>query len=107
MAHKPISPVSYGLVYVALVCFTGLTVALSAYAHLGRWEIVAALGIATTKTVLVGLIFMHLIHSGKLTWLILAAGVLFLAIMMVGTLHDYLTRPWTPVQGVPAATTAR
>ncbi len=92
MAHKPISPVLYGLVYVALVGFTALTVALSAYAHLGRMEVVVALGIATVKTVLVGLFFMHLIHSGKLTWLILAAGVLFLGIMLALTMSDYLTR---------------
>ena len=92
MAHKPISPVLYGFVYVALVGLTALTVALSAYAHLGRMEIVVALGIATVKTVLVGLFFMHLIHTGKLTWLILAAGVLFLGIMIALTMGDYLTR---------------
>lgn len=102
MAHKPVSPAVYGVVYAALVGLTGLTVALSAYAHLGRAEVIAALGIATVKTVLVGLFFMHLIHSGKLTWLVIAAAVLFLAILILGTMHDYLTRSLIPVRGVPA-----
>jgi cytochrome c oxidase subunit 4 len=103
MAHKPVSPTTYAAVYVALVGFTALTVALSAYAHLGRAEVVAALGIATVKTVLVGLFFMHLIHSGRLIWLIIAAGVLFLAVLIGLTMGDYLTRTWVPVRGVPAA----
>ena len=92
MAHKPISPVLYGFIYAALVGLTALTVYLSARAHLGRMEVVVALGIATVKTVLVGLFFMHLVHAGKLTWLILAAGVLFLGVMLALTMGDYQTR---------------
>ena len=56
----------------------------------------AALGIATAKTVLVGLFFMHLIHSGRLTWLVLGAGALFLGVMLALTWADYWTRGWLP-----------
>jgi cytochrome c oxidase subunit 4 len=70
--------------------------------HMGVWEIPIALGIATAKTVLVGVFFMHLIHSTRLTWLVVTAGGLFLLIMIALTLADYYTRTWVPVRGVPA-----
>lgn len=97
MAHPSITPKHYLLIYVALVGLTFLTVALNAYAHLGALELFVALTIATIKTVLVILFFMHLIHSDWLSWIVLVAGVIFLAIMLLGTWHDYWTRSWIPV----------
>ena len=96
MAHKPTSPRTYGVIYVVLLCLTALTVAIANGLHLGAWEIPVALGIASVKTVLVGLVFMHLSHSTRLTWLVLAAGLLFFAIMIGITLVDYHTRGWLP-----------
>ncbi len=107
MAHKPISPVTYGFIYVLLLLLTALTVYLATQGHLGVWEIPVALGIATAKTVLVGLYFMHLIHSNRLTILIVLAGVLFLVIMVMLTLTDYWTRSWLTspqVSGAPSIT---
>jgi cytochrome c oxidase subunit 4 len=89
------SPKLYLAVYAALLLLTGTTVLLSMQ-ELGAWEIPVALGIATGKTVLVVLFFMHMMHSPKLVWLIAAAGVVFLGIMMLGTLADYATRSWLP-----------
>jgi len=37
---------------------------------------------------------MHLLHSQRLTWLVLGAGLFWLAILMSLTLADYLTRDW-------------
>ena len=96
-SHSPVSVKTYVTIYVTLLLLTLLTVTLSQAAHLGAWEIPAALGIASVKTVLVGAFFMHLMQAGKLTWLILAAGVLFLAIMLALTLADYWTRGLMPV----------
>jgi cytochrome c oxidase subunit IV len=102
MAHKPISPPTYVAVYVVLLGLTALTVYIATQGHMGVWEVPIALGIATAKTVLVGLFFMHLIHTGRLAWLVVAAGAVFLAIMIGLTWADYWTRTWMPVRGVPA-----
>lgn len=101
MAHKPVSPSVYGLVYAALLALTLLTVWVASTFRLGAYEVPVALGIASVKTVLVGLIFMHLMHAKKLVWLILGAGVLFLAVMMSLTLADYWARDGVPERGVP------
>ncbi|MFO0841480.1 MAG: cytochrome C oxidase subunit IV family protein [Gemmataceae bacterium] len=102
MAHKPISPPFYVAIYVTLLGLTALTVYIATQGHMGVWEVPIALGIAATKTVLVGLFFMHLIHSTRLTWLVIAAGLLFLVVMIGLTWADYWTRAWVPVRGVPA-----
>lgn len=83
-------------VYVSLLLLTTLTVVLSTQAHLGRWELPVALGIASAKTALVGLFFMHMIHSSRLTWVVVASGVLFLVFMLVLTWADYVTRNTIP-----------
>jgi cytochrome c oxidase subunit 4 len=93
MSHPTVSPKLYLAVYAALLGLTGTTVWLSLQ-ELGAWEIPIALGIAASKTILVALFFMHLLHSPRLVWLIVAGGVVFLGIMMLGTLADYLTRDW-------------
>jgi cytochrome c oxidase subunit 4 len=95
MAHPTVSPRTYVLVFVALIALTGTTYLL-ALQRLGAWEVPVALGIATVKTVLVGLFFMHLLHSSRLTWLVVATGLVFLGIMLVLTGADYWTRDWMP-----------
>src|SRR5262245_53007805 len=101
MSHPTVSPKIYFAVYAALLVLTLSTVLLSQQ-ELGAWEIPIALGIATGKTALVALFFMHMLHSPKLVWLIAAAGVVFLGIMLFGTLGDYWSRggpvPWPPAR---------
>jgi cytochrome c oxidase subunit IV len=98
MAHPTVSPRTYLVIYVLLIGFTLLTALVGIRAHLEVWEVPVALGIAATKTVLVGLFFMHLIGSPRLTWLIIAAGVVFLAILLGLTWVDYYTRSMIPGQ---------
>jgi cytochrome c oxidase subunit IV len=95
-SHSPVSIRTYFTVYVMLLLLTLLTVTLSQAADLGALEVAVALGIASVKTALVGVFFMHLARAGKLTWLILAAGLLFLAIMLTLTFADYSTRGLMP-----------
>ncbi|MGL4555608.1 MAG: cytochrome C oxidase subunit IV family protein [Gemmataceae bacterium] len=97
--HKPVSPTVYAAVYVTLLALTGLTVWVAATFRLGPWEVPVALGIASVKTVLIGLIFMHLNHASKLVWLALGAAVLFFAIMIGLMMADYGTRGWVPGRG--------
>jgi cytochrome c oxidase subunit 4 len=51
-----------------------------------------ALLIASTKALLVMLVFMHLRHSTKLTWVIAGAGFVWLCIMISFTFADYMSR---------------
>jgi cytochrome c oxidase subunit 4 len=58
------------------------------------WHTPIALAIAGVKAALVLLFFMHLWDSPRLTWLIAFGSLLWLAIMLVLTFADYLTRDW-------------
>ena len=89
---------AYFAVFAALMAFTGLTV-WAAYQHLGVWNTPVALAIATTKAVMVVLIFMHLRSSPKLTAIVVGTSVLFLAFLILVTASDYLTRAWLPIYG--------
>ena len=51
-----------------------------------------ALTIASIKTLVVLLIFMHLRHSTKLTWVVASAGFAWLCIMVLFTFADYTSR---------------
>ncbi len=93
MPEHRTSPLTYAAVFGGLLLLTLLTVLVS-YSNLGVWTVPAALTIAVTKATLVVLFFMHLLHSSKLTWIILAAGLFWLGIMLALTLSDYLSRSW-------------
>ena len=98
MSHETSSPKAYFAVFAALMVGTALTVWAS-YLHLGVWNTPVALTIAVTKALLVAWIFMHLRHSPKLTLIVVAASVLWLAILIVITTSDYVTRSWLPIYG--------
>jgi cytochrome c oxidase subunit 4 len=76
-----------------LIALTTITVGAS-FLDLGAWHIVVGLTIGLIKALLVALIFMHLIHSQRVVWIVFAAGFFWLGILMVLTLADYLTRHW-------------
>ena len=82
---------TYFLIWGALLALLVLTWGISRV-NLGSFNIVAALTIAVTKMLLVILYFMHVRHSSRLTWLFVAAGFIWLLIMIDLTLSDYLTR---------------
>jgi cytochrome c oxidase subunit IV len=82
---------SYLLVWVALIALLALTWGL-AEINLGPFNNVAALSISITKMLLVVLIFMHGRWEKPLTWIFIAAGLIWFFIMVDLTLSDYLTR---------------
>ena len=59
---------------------------------LGWVNTAVALMIASFKASLVVLIFMHLRHSTKLTWVVATAGFVWLCVMILFTFADYLSR---------------
>lgn len=93
---------TYLLVFVSLLVLTLATVAASRV-DLGDPKVagfvlpvnmVVALGIACLKALLVILFFMHVKYSGRLVQLVVASAFVWLALLLVLTLSDYLTRGW-------------
>ena len=82
-------------VWVGLLLLLLLTWGL-AQINLGKFNAVAALTIAVVKMLLVILYFMHVRYKPRLTWVFVAAGFIWLLIMVDLTLSDYLTRGWVP-----------
>ncbi|NOG70007.1 oxidase [Roseicella sp. DB1501] len=78
-------------VWAALLALLGATLAL-AYAPLGRFSLVVALGIAVAKALLVVLLFMQLRKPDPLLRLTAFASLLFVAFMLILTFADVLTR---------------
>jgi len=81
----------YFVVAAALMALLVLTYA-AAQIDLGPFNIVVALAIAFTKAILVVLFFMEVKWSSRLTWVVAAAGIMWLALLLGGTLDDFLTR---------------
>jgi cytochrome c oxidase subunit 4 len=84
---------TYYTVFAILIACTYLTWQV-AYFDLGPLNAVVALGIAVLKAVLVVLFFMHVRYGTRLIWVVVIAGVFWLAILLTVTMSDYLTRGW-------------
>jgi cytochrome c oxidase subunit 4 len=100
MSEHIVSRKVYFLIFGALMALTALTV-LAAQVSFGNEAVgtVIALTIAVAKATLVVLYFMHVRHSPRLTWVVIASGFLWLAIMIGLTMSDYLTRGWSALPG--------
>jgi cytochrome c oxidase subunit IV len=77
-----------------LLMILTLVTTLVAFADLGPFNTIVALTIAVGKAIVVTLFFMHVRYSSRLTWIVVGAGLFWLAIMIFLTLTDYLTRGW-------------
>jgi cytochrome c oxidase subunit IV len=81
----------YLAVFAALMVLTVVTVAASRV-DLGAFNTPLALVIAVTKAVLVVLFFMHVKYGPRVIGLVLAAAMLYLFHLIVGTGADYVSR---------------
>ena len=96
--HHVVPVKVYLAVFLALCAFTVLTV--SAAGHdFGALNTPIALVIAITKATLVILYFMHVRYSPRLVTLMIGTGVLFLMLLILFTMSDYVSRPWPIVPG--------
>ncbi|HET8796421.1 MAG TPA: cytochrome C oxidase subunit IV family protein [Thermoanaerobaculia bacterium] len=84
----------YFAVFAALMVLTVLTVAV-ARVDLGALNTAVAMAVAILKATVVILWFMHVIHSPRLTWIVVISSFLWLAVLFVLTFSDYLTRHWS------------
>ena len=85
----------YWVIFITLLLLTLVTVDIAFY-NIGVLNIYVALAVATTKAMLVLLYFMHVRYAPPLTAIFVAAGFVFLIILIVLTLSDILTRAWIP-----------
>ena len=91
--HHIVTPKVYGIVFIALLIGTAITVA-AAFKDLGIFNPVVALAIACTKAVIVILFFMHVKYQSKLVKLTVAAGFFTFLVLITMTLSDYISRNW-------------
>jgi cytochrome c oxidase subunit 4 len=92
--HDHVTPKrTYLVIGTALLMLTLITYQI-AFINLGPWSTVVALGIATSKALLIVLFFMHARYSSGLTWLVIVAAVAWLALLVAGTMDDFVTRSW-------------
>ena len=100
-SHHVVSVKLYLIIFAALMVGTFLTVWVS-YKDLdiqvlGKvvpFNTVVALAIAAAKATLVVLYFMHVKYGPRLQWIFVAAGFMWLVILLVLTLADYSSRNW-------------
>ena len=90
---------TYSFVFIGLLALTALTT-MVAEVDLGPFNVAVALLIAVVKMLLVALFFMHLRHSPILTKVVVCGGLLWLAILMVLSMADFVSRNWLSVPGI-------
>jgi cytochrome c oxidase subunit 4 len=81
-----------GLVWFALLALLGITL-FAAYLPLGKFNLVTGLAIAAVKAALVAVVFMQLWSSRPLMRLAAVTGLFWLAILLLLTFTDLVTRP--------------
>jgi cytochrome c oxidase subunit 4 len=85
----------YYTIWIALLCLTVITAAIS-FVDLGPLNVVVALVIATVKALLVVLFFMHVKYtSEKLTKIVIVSAIFWLFLLLALSMADYATRLWS------------
>jgi cytochrome c oxidase subunit IV len=92
MSTKVIPTNTYIFVLIILLALTVLTVAVSFVPLPPAGHVAAGMSIAAIKATLVVLIFMHALHSPRVTWCVIVVSVAWLLLMFSLTYTDYLTR---------------
>lgn len=78
-------------VFAALLVLTAVTVIIAKF-HFGAFNLIVAMAVAAVKASLVALIFMHLKYDNKVYMLIFVSSIVFLAIFIIFTMSDTMTR---------------
>jgi cytochrome c oxidase subunit 4 len=89
--NTKVETAKYLATLVVLLILTAITVGAS-YINFGSGNVVIALSIATVKAIIVGLIFMHLLHDKPVNAVIAVAGFLFLGIFLMFDFIDVSSR---------------
>ncbi|WP_028576026.1 cytochrome C oxidase subunit IV family protein [Desulfomicrobium escambiense] len=93
MTHKHIMPFSLlAKIWLALLILTGVTVGAASF-DFGYLNVLVAMGVASTKALLVVLFFMHLKYENRLLGAFLILVFVILAIFIGLTFFDVAWRP--------------
>ena len=91
MTHHIMPVRTYRQIFAALLLLLFATLG-GAYLPLGDFHFAVAMAFATAKAVLIILFFMHVMYSSRLTKMIVSTSFLFLGILVIMFLNDYLSR---------------
>jgi cytochrome c oxidase subunit 4 len=91
--HHVVSPLEYSFVFISLLIGTAITV-WAADQNFGIFNPIIALGIASTKAVIVILFFMHVKYQSNLIKMTVGAGFFTFLVLITMTLSDYMSRAW-------------
>ena len=92
-AHAPhIIPLQVYLGIGSALLFLTIVTVLVAQVHLGPFNLIVAMAIATIKASLVAMVFMHLFYDNKFYLMIFLSSLLFLSVFISITLLDTLRR---------------
>jgi cytochrome c oxidase subunit 4 len=95
MSEAIMSSKFYYTIWIALLCLTIITAAVS-FVDLGPFNTIVALVIATFKALLVVLFFMHVKYtSEKLTKIVIVSAIFWLFLLLALSMADYATRLWS------------
>jgi cytochrome c oxidase subunit 4 len=95
---KSIPPSTYYGVCVALLILLALTAGASLL-PLGPFNVVAAVGFAVCKALLILTFFMHLKIGRHILWIFASMGFVWLGILLFLSLNDFLTRGYLGIPG--------
>ncbi|MCL4486966.1 MAG: cytochrome C oxidase subunit IV family protein [Chloroflexi bacterium] len=98
MTERITSAKTYVLVWGVLLVLTLATTGI-AFIDLGPWNTFIALAIAAGKAILVALFFMNARFSQGITRVVMVGGLLWLGLLIVGTMDDMITRGWFKIPG--------
>ena len=92
MSEHIMSSKFYYTIWIALLCLTVITAAVS-FVDLGPFNTIVALVIATIKALLVVMFFMHVKYtSEKLTKIVIVSAIFWLFLLLALSMADYATR---------------
>jgi cytochrome c oxidase subunit 4 len=91
MAGPVVSRRTYFFTFLALLALT-LTTTLVGFLDLGPFSTVVAVILAACKASLIAIFFMHALFESKVIRVVLAGGVIWVAILISLTVADYVTR---------------
>lgn len=94
MPSEIVSPRTYQKVFGGLLLLLVLTVGANFLDLNPLLHTAIAMTISVVKALLILLFFMEVRYSSRLTWLFSGAAFLWLIIMLVMMMSDYVTRPW-------------
>ena len=97
-SEKIVSTLTGVVACAALIVLTILNIILSQI-DLRGWNTAVGLAIATTQAALSALFLMHLRWSRPVIRLVGIIALLWLAILIIGTMDDAITRGWLPIPG--------